>query len=199
MNKVFVLLFCITMSAVLSAQDIRWGSSHTHKNNEYISKLISEDTNGIYVLRIGASRRGNRGVIIEHYSPDMKLQYSRRIKEIEKNNVFFQEFFEYNKKLFITFTQYIAKERKHILFYQEVDKHTGELVGQGLSLATSTSKSRNLQGKFDYTPSPDSSKAVIFFSEAPDTRNRVWGADAASNKFTIKVLDSNFEKVWREK
>jgi len=56
-----------------------------------------------------------------------------------------------------------------------------------------------LQGKFDYAPSPDSSKAVIFFSEAPDTRNRTWGADAASNKFTVKVLDNNFKKVWGEK
>jgi len=199
MNKILVLLFSIMISGLLSAQDIHWGSSHTHKNNEYISRLIAEDANGIYVLRRGAQRRDSRPAIIEHYSPDMKLQYSRKIKEIEKTNVFFQDFFEYNKKLFITFTQYIPKERKHILFYQEVDKHTGELVGQGLSLATSTSKSKYLQGKFDYMPSPDSSKAVIFFSEAPDTRNRDWRADASSNKFTVKILDENFKKVWREK
>ncbi len=199
MNKILALLLCITMSCMLSAQDIRWGSSHTLKNNEYISNLIAEDANGIYVLRRGAQRWGSAAVIIEHYSPDMKLQYSRKIKEIDKNNVFFQDFFEYNDKLFITFTQYRAKERKHILFYQEVNKHTGALVGQGLSLATSTSKSKNLQGKFDYAPSPDSSKAVIFFSEAPNTRTQSWGADATSNKFTVKVLDDKFEKVWREK
>ncbi len=199
MNKILALLLCITMSCMLSAQNIHWGSSHTTKNNEYISRLIAEDANGIYVLRRGAQRRDSRAAIIEHYSPDMKLQYSRKIKEIDKSNVFFQDFFEYNKKLFITFTQYRTKERKHILFYQEVNKHTGELVGQGLSLATSTSKSKYLQGKFDYAPSPDSSKAVIFFSEAPNARSQSSRADATSNKFTVKVLDDKFEKVWREK
>ena len=199
MKQLFFLILCTLTFHNLIAQDIHWGSSHTHKNNEFISRLIAEDANGIYVLRRGVLRRDSRPAIIEHYSPDMKLQYSQRIKEIEKTNVFFQDFFEYNKKLFITFTQYIPKERKHILFCQEVDKHIGKLLGQGLSLATSTSKSRNLQGKFDYMPSPDSSKAVIFFSEAPDTRNRDWRSDASSNKFTVKVLDENFKKVWGKK
>jgi len=199
MKQSIILLISVLLSPILHAQNVQWGSSHTNKNGEYISKLIAEDANGIYVLRKGAQRWGSPATIIEHYSPDMKLKYSRKIKEIDKSNVFFQDFFEYNKKLFITFTQYRAKEQKHILFYQEVNKHTGELVGNGLSLMTSTSKSNSLQGKFDYQPSPDSSKAVIFFSEAPDVRSSRAGADAASNRFSIKVLDSEFKGVWSEK
>jgi len=89
MNKIFVLLLSIMMSGILSAQDIRWGSSHTHKSGEYISRLIAEDANGIYVLRRGPQRRDSRAAIVEHYSPDMKLQYSRRIKEIENFSGFF--------------------------------------------------------------------------------------------------------------
>jgi len=199
MKQIILFVLGILIFNGLPAQNVHWGSSHTHKNGEYISKLIAEDDKGIYVLRRGAQRRDSRAVIIEHYSPDMKLQYSRKITEIDKTNVFFQDFFEYNKKLFITFTQYRAKEQKHILFYQEVNKHTGELVGNGLSLMTSTSKSKYLQGTFDYEPSPDSSKAVIFFSEAPNTRVMSYGADRSSNQFSIKVLDDKFEKVWSKK
>ena len=199
MKKILFLLLGIFMFNTLAAQDVHWGESHKLKNSEFISKLIAEDDNGIYVLRRGAQRRDSRAAIIEHYSPDMQLQYSRKMTEIDKTNVFFQDFFEYNGKLFIIFTQYRPKERKHILFYQEVNKHTGELEGKGLSLMTSTSKSKYLQGIFDYEPSPDSSKAVIFFSEAPDARAMSYGADRSSNEFSVKVLDDKFEKVWSRK
>lgn len=200
MKQVFAILLFALMSVMSSAQEVKWGPELKRKPNEFINKFIAQDASGFYVLRT-ENEGANRSIpIIEHYSSRMKLKYSKKLEGIDRRDVFFNDFFHFNDRLFVIFTQYKAKDKQHILFYQEVSKKSGRLVGKGLSLATSNSKARHLQGHFDYEISPDSSKAVILYSEAP---RRGFGGftsfSTASNKFTVKVLDENFEKVWYKK
>ncbi len=201
MKQFFALLFFAFLSATSFAQDVKWGPELKRSPNEFIEKFIAQDAKGFYVLRIENGGLTRNVPIIEHYSNRMQLKYSKKLDGIDRRDVFFNDFFHYNDKLFVIFTQYIAKKKQHVLFYQEVSKRSGRMMGKGLSLATIDSKARHLQGHFDYEISPDSSKAVIFYSEAP---KRSFGgftsfSALASNHFTVKVLDENFEKVWYKK
>ncbi len=201
MKHLIFISFALFILTASFAQEVKWGEELKRKPNEFIDKFIAQDAKGFYVLRT-ESEGANRDVpIIEHYSHRMHLKYSKKLDGIDRRDVFFNDFFHYNDRLFVIFTQYIAKEKKHVLFYQEVSKRTGKLLGKGYSLASAKSKARHLQGQFDYKISPDSSKAVIFYSEAP---SRVFGGftsflSNSSNRFTVRVLDENFEKVWVKK
>ena len=138
--------------------------------------------------------------ILDHYNRDMELQYSRVLKELDKSTVFYTDLFQYNDRLFVAFTKFYGKEQKHSLFFNEIDKKTGALLDVPKKVAQIFSDRKNLQGEFQFAASPDSSRAVILFSEVENERTLFSGAYSNYNgspiKFSLTVFDEHMGSLW---
>lgn len=191
-NSVLVFLLTIVTSTIW-AQEVNWGPELKQSTRNRISRVIGEDQNGIYVLRMKTRFLGGQIPIVEHYNKKMVLKYATPLKELGKNNIFIDNFWHFNNKLFIYFTVYSNRKRAQTLYYQEVNKKNGRLKGTPTALSSVKSYSNRLIGQLEYAASVDSSRAAIFYSPYLET-----GLFQKKKKarFQLQVVDESFKTLW---
>ncbi len=183
-------------------QEVKWGPEYRNGQGESIEKLTAQDENGIYVLRTVQRSKYRFLPVLDHYNREMKLQYSRVLKELDKSTVFYTDLFQYNDRLYVAFTKYYGDEQKHSLFYNEINKADGSLIDVPKKVAQIFSNRKHLQGEFQLAASPDSSRAVILFSEVENERTIFRSAYSNFNgspiKFSLNVYDEKMGALWEK-
>lgn len=195
MTKHFLVLFLSSITVSLMAQEVTWGPELRQSSKDQIERIAGEDANGIYVFKQQSQFFGSMIPVIEHYDKKMTLKYSTPLKQLAKRNIQVDNFWHFKNRLFIYFTQYNRKERKQTLYYQEIDKKTGKLLGKPEKLSEVPSFNSRIIGQLEYGASADSSAAVIYYSPIVETG---LFQKAPRATFQIQVVDENFKTVWNK-
>ncbi len=193
-NSILIFLFTILVTSVW-AQDVTWGPELRQSTKNRIERIIGEDQNGIYVSRMKSKFFGVDVPVVEHYNKKMVLKYATPLKELAKRNISVDNFWHFNNKLFVYFTNYNSRKRTQTLYYQEVDKKTGRLKGRPEALAGVSSYSYRLVGQLEYAAAIDSSTAAIYYSPYIET-----GLFQRKQKatFQLQVVDKDFNTLWNK-
>ncbi len=190
----FTLLFVITAQTIIG-QDVSWGPRLEQSTRNRIERIVGEDQNGIYVFRLRSRLVGNSIPVVEHYSKSMILKYSTKLEELSKRNIYIDNFWHFNNRLFIYFTEYNSKQNKQVLYYQEVNKKSGQLLGKRERLTQVPTYGRNSIGHLEYAASTDSSTAVIYYSPYLETGLFQKKRNAT---FQLQIVDENFKTIWNK-
>lgn len=191
----FLLLFFAITVQTLIGQDIKWGPQLEQSTRNRIERIVGEDQNGIYVFRLRSRLIGNAIPVVEHYNKSMVLKYSTQIEILSKRNIFIDNFWHFNNRLFIYFTEYNSRQNKQILYYQEVNKKNGQLLGKRQKLTQVPTYGRNSIGQLEYAASTDSSTAVVYYSPFLETGLFQKKRNAT---FQLQVVDKNFKTIWNK-
>ncbi|MGB0862091.1 MAG: hypothetical protein ACPGXZ_04195 [Saprospiraceae bacterium] len=192
MKKHFLIFLLSSIAISLSAQKINWGPELQQSRKNSIEIIAGEDERGIYVYTERAQLFVSTVPVIEHYDKKMILKYSTPLKQLAKRAIQIDNFWHFNNKLFIYYTQYSRKQKKQILYYQEIDKKTGKLLDKPQELVKLPSFYRN---PVQYSASSDSSKAVIFHT--PIVEVGLFQKTPRAT-FQLHVLDQSLKNIWNK-
>ena len=192
-KKHFFILILSFAAIFAQAQEVNWGPELKQSTKNRIESIVGEDANGIYIYRMKSQLLGNVVPVVEHYNKKMVLKYASPLKELSNRNITVNNFWHFNNRLFIYFTEFNGRKRRQTLYYQEVNKKNGKLIGKRKALVEGRSFNRNIVGQLEYNASADSSTAVVLYSPYIDIGIFQKVPQA---KFQIQVVDENFKTLW---
>ncbi|MCB0586514.1 MAG: hypothetical protein KDD06_14485, partial [Phaeodactylibacter sp.] len=190
-----VLLGLLLWAAVLCAQrdDVparaSWGEELTEPTGTRITKVISANKNGAYMLR-----RKNEGALsneqayIEYYDSEMHLRKSQKLDlKYKGKRRDFEDVAMIGGELYLFTSFNNQAQKKNYLFYQKVNQRlqpSRDLVM--LSEVEAFNKAR--EGAFKLVISSDSSK-VLLYSQLPYQKKD-------PERFALNVFDNQMNKLW---
>ncbi len=198
MKPIFFVLNIIALFSVqafaqadnLPAQ-IEWGAELNAPNNSYISKIITQDSEGYYVLR----RQNRKGaftqaekIYIERYDNKNNLKRSEKIDlKYKKKARKFEDVLKLGGQLYMLSSYHNQSKKINYLFAERL---TDRLRATGKLTKIGEIPTRNIQndGFFDYHISKDSSK-ILVYNELPYKKGQ-------PECFAFHVYDQQFDEIW---
>lgn len=187
MMRTLLLLLLILSQFQLYSQKLSatFGSEVENNSNTKFTKVVSEDTRGVYMLR----EKGD-DYYFEKYS--VKLSLEKNVLIVlpvnEKKVHDFKNVFVI-KGDFCVFTSYFDKvKQQDVLYRSKLDINTGALSGMVEVLTFSCAKQPGDIYSFFF--SPDSSKILV--------SKKMSDKYGEPEKFRYKVFDASFKLVWEK-
>ena len=167
----------------------RWGEELTEPAGTRITKAISVNKEGLYMLR-----RKNEGALsneqayIEYYDNEMRLRKSEQMDlKYKGKRRDFEDVAMIGGQLYLFTSFNNQAQKKNYLFYQKVSKRlqpSKDLV----MLAEVEAQNKAKEGSFNLVISSDSSK-VLLYSQLPYQKRD-------PERFALNVFDQQMNKVW---
>lgn len=167
----------------------RWGEELTEPAGTRITKAISADKEGFYMLR-QKSEGGlsNEQVYIEYYDSEMKLRKSGKMDlKYKGKRRDFEDAVMIGGEIYLFTSFNNQAQKKNYLFYQKVSKRlqpSRELV----MVAEVEARNKEKEGAFKVLLSSDSSK-VLLYSQLPYQKRD-------PERFALHVFDNQMQKAW---
>jgi len=192
----FVLLAFVNLAFTANAQQkIQWGDPIKNNTKSILEKIITQDANGFYALKIRQGRNnvadGPQKVYIERYDLDMNLKKAKEINlKWKKKKRQFEDIISVGGELYL-FTSYnnLAK-RKNFLFAQKMNKQTFKVENELNYVAEIDTRGQFKEGSFNFHISRDSSK-VLVLNQLPYKKNQ-------PEQFALHVYNNDFTLSWEK-
>ncbi|MCB0550660.1 MAG: hypothetical protein KDD19_24025 [Phaeodactylibacter sp.] len=167
----------------------RWGEELTEPAGTRITKAISANKDGAYMLRQkNEGALSNEQVYIEYYDSDMKLRRSQKMDlNYKGKRRDFEDVAMIGGQLYLFTSFNNQAKKKNYLFYQKVSSRLQasrdlEMIAEVEAL----NKAR--EGSFNLVISTDSSR-VLLYSQLPYQKRD-------PERFALNVFDNQMNKLW---
>ena len=191
--KTFALFFILSFSPNLFAQNVQvtWGPELKIDSRMTLDGIIGDNANSFYTLNSSlATLFSSSHTSINQYSKtDMNLMQTKELVIPNKDGkkVNFERLFYLKGKMILFTSFYNSSEDKNYAFVQYV-KDDGTLNPNYKEVDEITATKKSNDGGFDFVRSTDSSKILVYHSEAYDKNT--------NQKIHYKVLDTNLNEIW---
>jgi hypothetical protein len=193
-------MFALCLLAFASARSqglqfkVKWGEELHASVRTSLDDIIGYDGTGIYTIKSKIRSFGAPSTYtLEHYDNNFAFIKSLELEfEDDGYECEVSQLLQLNGKLYIFYSYRIKKEKKNILFADEIDKQTLTLKKKKIKIGEidySGNSHRN-SGFFAVRVSRDSSKLLTFYS-LPDTKGD-------PEAFGLHVLDDNLQSIWQK-
>ena len=196
-NLLFILAIISIFS--LNAQvdipgKVEWSDEMKEPNNSFLSKIISQDEDGFYVLRRQAATTITSGapkIFIEHYDRNMRLKRSEKIDlRYQKKDRKFEDVIMLGREIYLLTSFHNQKHKSNYLFAQKISKRL-VLSQKIIKIGEVPTRSVMKEGGFGYHISKDSSKILVY--------NNLPYKKGEPEQFAFNVYNSDFEQLWNKK
>lgn len=195
MKRLFTFLICCLTFSGLMAQEVTVSSTEEYTNTlqgAYWTRVLGQDASGYYLLR-EFGPISNRTVLLEKYSPAMKLMYATNIESTTgvMGDSKLHRFTEMNKGKVLVFLEGWNKSKgQNSLLVKEVNEDGSFAEGMRLletEPATGQMKSANYSIGF----SPDGSKLLVL-TQKPFEKGGM-------ETLRLQVFDTgNYQSLWKQ-
>ena len=188
-----LLCFSITLEAqrAQGPGKIDWGNEYREPSNTRIGKIVSSNELGVYVYREKLTTAFSLAdkVYLERYDMDMKLakskEYDLKYKSKTRD---FEEILMLDRQLYFLTSFNNQAHKKNYLFVQEIDNDRLTLDRRIDMIAETEAVSKNREGSFAFTSSPDSTKLLVY-NQLPYVKRN-------PERFALRVFGSGFQPLW---
>ena len=172
-----------------------WGQEMRATKRSTLSDIVGHDETGVYAIRFIS--KGLYGLIndlqLEHYDQNMNLTTSTEIEmkyEEGKRNLEF--ILHLNDQLYLFSSYKDQKQKKNILFVQEIDKKSlkPRAVSRQLAAVDYEGHRKKNSGNFQFSISRDSSNFLVYYDMPYEKRE--------SERFGFHVLDGHLTSLWEK-
>ncbi len=172
-----------------------WGKEMRASKRSTLKDVIGHDKTGVYAVRFIS--KGLYGLFsdlqLEHYDRDMNLTTSTEIAmKYEEGRRELEFIIHLNDQLYLFSSYKDQKQKKNMLFVQEVDKKTlkPEAVSQKVAEVDYEGYRKKNSGSFQYSISRDSSKFLVYY-DMPYQKKE-------SERFGFHVLSGRLVSLWEK-
>ncbi len=184
-------LLLLTAASYAQTYKINWGDEVKMKKNTTDMDIVAADKSGVYFTeeRLKGMSFGVFGGNVntaaklvkfdKNFNPVFERDYSKELKGIDFDNIQMLD-----DELFMFATDYDKREKKVKIFGAQLDKSTGDLMGEMMELDEYSLESK--RDKYD-----------IHFDTIDNTKNFLLVTDISNNDRTsiaVAVLDKNLKK-----
>lgn len=194
MKQLFTWILCLA-SGALSAQEVTVSSTAEYTNNlpgAYWTKTLGQDASGYYLIREGGPI-SQRTILLEKYSPDMKLLFSSNIESASgvMGNSLLHRFTEMNKGRVTVFMEGWSKADGKNSFYVKEMAEDGSWPDKGILLETEPSPGQLKSADYSVSFSPDGSKLLVL-TEKPFVKGE-------REKLRLQVFSTDtYSSLWKQ-
>lgn len=196
-----LLAFCGQLSLMPTVQgqprpkdvDIIWGNKQRASKRTTLSDVVGYDETGIYALKtISKGLYGMSSYLaLEQYDHEMNQTRSVEIElEHQKKSLSLEFVLQYNRELYLFSSFKDQKEKRNLLYVQQVNKKSLKPEGMPREIASISyegEKKKN-SGNFGYSLSGDSTKMLVFYS-LPHSKKEY-------ERFGFHVFDQDLKEIW---
>jgi hypothetical protein len=175
---------------------VKWGKEFDASRKSSLSDIVGYDATGIYAVKVQDKVRGWFKVPVyslDKYDPNLNFSKSNEI-EIQENgkDCEVSYFLHLKGKLYVFYSFLDNKNKKKLLFVDEIDKGTLQLKGNKRKVGEIdfSGNSKRNSGSFSFRVSRDSSKVLVYYS-LPDTKGD-------PEAFGFNVLDNTLTSLWEK-
>jgi hypothetical protein len=177
-QALFFLLCIFTLVATAQKPQIKWGEEFNLRRGSTDLEAIYADKSGVYLQEghfavksyfvIGATLRES-GTLVKldnNLSEVYRNDFNKELKGKE-----FVQFFPLQEKLFLLASEYIKREKMLNIYGVEINKNTGEISGDWISLTSLQKEEKADDINFKFIMSADSSRMILVSSVEGKERN----------------------------
>ncbi|MBI1768550.1 MAG: hypothetical protein HYR67_09265 [Bacteroidetes bacterium] len=173
---------------------VKWGQEIEASRKSSLSDIVGFDATGIYAIKSRLHGLvGNKSYTLDHFDNNFAptKTFDLDIEE-DGNECDVSSLLHLKNKLYIFYSYLKKKEKKNVLFVDEIDKNTLQPKKEKRKIGEidySGNSNRN-SGGFSIRVSRDSSKVLAFYS-LPYEKGE-------PEAFGFNVLDSNLKSIWEK-
>lgn len=165
----YILVFLVLSASILFAQDAEWSNIEKFRNRTQYTKVIGQNTSGIYALR-SKSRFINKRVYIQMFRENMGQVYNKLLPGIKRSTL--EEVYVFNNSLEVFKSKYNRKTRTIDLLHQSYSIEA-EPEGKQKVITSAAQRDYSDDGDFVLAISKDKSKILCFHTEIGQDKNTV--------------------------
>lgn len=169
-KRILILVFwLLALAPLVMAQDLEWSNPEKFRNRTSFTKVIGQNTGGIYVLR-SRSRYMARKVYVQMFKENLALVYNKLLPNMKRAT--FKEGFVKNEGFTIYKTRYNNRTHTIDLYVQD---YTPDAEPKGAEKLITSSPQRDYADEGDYVvkSSLDKSKVLCFHTEITESKTTV--------------------------
>lgn len=152
---------------------------HSDKTGTYLATHVSKAVG--FVAFIPISFNVGSEILIKMNDKLEKVFMVDYDKELKGKN--FNQYYFHNDRIWIFATEYLKKEDTENLYSVEIDKNTGEVIGEWQQIKSWIKTNKKQNSEIEITPNADNSKYII----------SNYLNSEGSHEFDVSICDKNFK------
>lgn len=176
-NLLFIL-FTICMAGFAQKPKIKWGDEFKLTRGSTDLEVVCSDNTGVYLQEghlalktyfvIGGSVRSSATLVKldKNLNELYRYNFNKELRGME-----FIQFFVLQDKLFMFASDYVKKEKTLTIYGAEIDKKTGAMKGDWMSILSIQKDEKQDDIKYKLTPNADSTSMVLVSNVLGSERN----------------------------
>lgn len=181
--------FCILLVVSVRAQVLEWSTEQSFRNKTAYNKIVGENKSGLFMIR-GKSNTFKKKLILEHYSPELKLLYSKSLEGLRRATFVQALMIQDTIRLFKS--AYDGSTHELLLQVQSLN-NKGELLPDEKTIARAPERFSGDDGDFWIEESLDKSKLLIMHTSVSENRKLVVHFNILMQDGMVPLTKKNYE------
>ena len=166
-----IVLCALALSATAQKPQVKWGEEFKLRKGSTDLETIQADNSGVYLQEGHLAMKSYFviGAILRESATLIKLD--KNLSEVYRNDFNkelkgkeFVQFFPLQDKLFLLASEYIKREKMLNIYGAEINKNSGEISGNWISLTSLQKEEKGDDINFKFTINADSSRMILVSS-----------------------------------